>query len=846
MTKLVTITTTSKTARIRDSSGSRSGGGSGSYFQTEPGFIGYAGEGVTSIRRNDGTLLYSKGGGGTLPTQPTGEATIANITTTKEAYANMGVNPYTIKFSPGFIQKANENQIVSSRNYPSLYNYNAKGEVTSINYYEYKNKNQIYAQNPFNQSINSEPDMREGVNFISRNGYTIGEENPYKQQSILYKIGIPNRTYNFKSNGSQFSYPFIPPWKVNPKNSPFQFYVMSPIIEGFNMAESFVMGGAKQLYYPNYSPNKSVKPLIDIGQDKYFRTNLLMDTEMDTDVQNFWTVVGLTTLAYESPVVGGVISTGFLGTGLYMSTKGIMEQNPQKYGTGIVFTVSSIPGTLKLVQRGWTELVGEKVKSSDVFGGRMTGKRIQASSLKESLDVFESEGREYGLKTIISGKGARELLKNPQFVATRKALELPQVRMPSPGRLEVSTGTPGFLRDNTLGLPDETGIYRGGAKGQAGIEDEVIYFAPKGRVNPGFLGLSKQASASPSSISFPDYRGIFSSQPTASNFFVEGYTSYPREIINQPGFAGLNPFIEGTKGTGFLIITKRKELGFQNIQRQMFTPIKTIELKTRTMVKGQYYMEGGTTEMELGGSPGSLFRSIDVGFRERFRYTLVEPKKLLGKEIPFTGELVRLPKYEFVIEKNLMGNKVLNGRNTFSLENIAKRERESSYNYERKKSQSEIKSYTSFKISSSPSREGLSIFSEASKSLPSITSMISSPIQSSISRGRYGSSFKQSISRISTPDISNPKGYSRPSNPPPSIFSVLSSLPIPKGKYNSYTWDLGNKRIEKNSPLQKKFTNNFKVPFMPKYFASIEATAFGIKGRKNTDFTGLELRPIGV
>lgn len=69
---MVIIETKSKTARIRDSSGQRSGGGGGNAgqrFETTGGKLGYA-AGDVEIKDAQGNIVYSSKGGGSAPVQP--------------------------------------------------------------------------------------------------------------------------------------------------------------------------------------------------------------------------------------------------------------------------------------------------------------------------------------------------------------------------------------------------------------------------------------------------------------------------------------------------------------------------------------------------------------------------------------------------------------------------------------------------------------------------------------------------------------------------------------------------------------------------------------------------------
>lgn len=319
----------------------------------------------------------------------------------------------------------------------------------------------------------------------------------------------------------------------------------------------------------------------------------------DDDVQSAMVVEGLLLAGAASPAAAAVIEYGGMAYGLTEIGSGVATRNPTKIGEGTVMFAGSRP--FKKVARVSTELFGTKISAETVFAD-VSGKKATSRTVEESLAQFEA-GR------------------------TRK------------GDLEVVHASDRFIK----------GELGGGPKGAAGVEDPLFYMGPKGRAQMQFTGAGGQSSGS--DVSFNPFQK--EGTPTVSIFTVKGIVRYPRKVIMEPGFTSKSQlaFIEGLKGSGFALMTKRSELGFGAVPRQKFVPKGYLKAWGRSFKPGKATWEPATTESEVGLPTGTLAERIGLGsLKERFRYTVVNQRRLLGFDIPLTGDLVRLPRYRVVFD----------------------------------------------------------------------------------------------------------------------------------------------------------------------------------------------------
>jgi len=218
--------------------------------------------------------------------------------------------------------------------------------------------------------------------------------------------------------------------------------------------ESLIKGAGKTFYAPNYYPES--KPIINIGQSKYFSTGGA-PLYSDPDVQNVALAVALpqskflTTgfFSYQTgksgvefvkePSLKGLINIGVSGVGLFYGTKSVAEA-PR------VGRTEYIRGTEQFMRYGFESkqkqfaLKGEKVPfevkdtSAKAFGGYEKGyvdvfgnpvSDVKVAKVKES---FESKFAPFGKPQVVEGVSTRT-----EYVApVSDAVKSSQVKLAEP------------------------------------------------------------------------------------------------------------------------------------------------------------------------------------------------------------------------------------------------------------------------------------------------------------------------------------------------------------------------------------------------------------------------------
>lgn len=321
-----------------------------------------------------------------------------------------------------------------------------------------------------------------------------------------------------------------------------------------------------------------------------------LELSKDSDVQTTYAAAGFVVLGAAGKVGAVAARTAGVGFGGYEVIKGVNQRDAASIGTGLVLIRTSRP--IAGAKRVGTELFGERILPESI-----TGKPVTSRTVEESLNQF-GEAK--------SSKGTYEVVSA------------------SPNKL--------------------VGEIRAGPKGSAGVEDPGLYVAPKGRANLAFAGI-KEAGNKVESISlFGD-----APRPTVNVFEVQNVVRLPRNAIVEPGFrsARQEAFRAEAAGNAVAVITKRSEIGKGAVERQFFSPLEDVKTGGGLVrEKGKFYREAGTSESEAVIPLGSDYVSSDVGFRQRLRYTIINPRRVAGFDVPFTGELVRVPKYRVVAQQN--------------------------------------------------------------------------------------------------------------------------------------------------------------------------------------------------
>lgn len=362
---------------------------------------------------------------------------------------------------------------------------------------------------------------------------------------------------------------------------------LSPIRGGYKILES-------EFSIRNIKP-QSFTPDLNFRTAKR-RTELFTDP----DVQSAGIVAaGGIGIGFGGATVAKGLQAISFGSGSFLTVKGFVDKDPREVGSGVALIAGSKPilGGKNL----FTRTVGERVPLTELTGGKVTSKTVS-----ESLGQFR--------------KG----------------------RTPS-GDIEVTTVSPDFIKGSKV---------QAGAKGSAGIEDPGLYVAPKGRANLGFAGLQGERGVQSLKFNVPLLSN--NAQPTISNIKVADVVRYPREAIVEPGFTSPKQtrFLqEEALPSGFAVITKRSEVGKGGVSPQLFEPRELIKTDRGLVRKpGSFYREAGTGESEAILPVNTQLGRSDVGLREQFRFTVVRPRTFTtyGRtfEVPFTGEVVRVPRYE--------------------------------------------------------------------------------------------------------------------------------------------------------------------------------------------------------
>ena len=178
---------------------------------------------------------------------------------------------------------------------------------------------------------------------------------------------------------------------------------------------------------------------------------------------------------------------------------------------------------------------------------------------------------------------------------------------------QLSPGTP-ILKDQVIVTHISPSKVKGTIKPspeKVGLEDPVLYVAPKGKGSVHFTGLEME-SATYSLNPFKNLFGI----PSASEIAIKGVKTLPKDVVMTPGFEHLPEFYKGEVGKGYAYITKRSQIGTGDIPRQQFYLSKKTVMSGKVVEPG-WKWEAGTAEGEAG---------IILG--ENLAYT---PKSTIGK-----------------------------------------------------------------------------------------------------------------------------------------------------------------------------------------------------------------------
>lgn len=301
------------------------------------------------------------------------------------------------------------------------------------------------------------------------------------------------------------------------------------------------------------------------------------------------------------PVVGPTLRFGSLALGGYEAYSGYQTADYRRSGRGAFLFASAQP--IKAIQRPFIEIVGRPEPIETYIGGG----KVTASSSQESLRMFEA------------------------------------------GR--TSEGTIKTVHVSEAILSGQT---RAGPKGAAGIEDPGLFVGPFSRANLQFAGLEQGAYSRPSL--FPK---LLPGQASISTIEVGNVRYLPRSVLVEPGFGGpkRQAFIADFGGVNDAFITKRSMLGFGEIPRQRFSPVSNYRSASLTRLTGRTYLEAGTSEAEAVINPGKVLYRVDSGFRDRFSYTIYNQKNVpfTNIKIPFTGDLLRTPKYSIIGNRGGVG-----------------------------------------------------------------------------------------------------------------------------------------------------------------------------------------------
>jgi hypothetical protein len=79
----------------------------------------------------------------------------------------------------------------------------------------------------------------------------------------------------------------------------------------------------------------------------------------------------------------------------------------------------------------------------------------------------------------------------------------------------------------------------------------------------------------------------------------------------------------------------------------MFSPVQDLRTEGGLVrLKGKLYREAGTSETEAVIPTGSVLKRVS-----NKEFTIINQKKFFGRDVPLTGDLIELPKYELVSSK---------------------------------------------------------------------------------------------------------------------------------------------------------------------------------------------------
>lgn len=612
------------------------GGSSGSQFVTTEGSVGYASGGVTEIK------LGSKSSGVTFASEQ---------------------SPVPVSLGVAKLSIAGRNEFTLRDDVQYSIMPQSRGKQAFERGALVQSVKPIQPTSQFNIGGGTK------VNLISSTyGRVIGESNAFTRESVLYpsdRLGTSTRmgavfTPAIISKGSLFSQgvSFV---KGGLKSS----IGFNPV--GYNLLrddsdiktfQAPFKRVANNLFIP-YSESAGNVFLSEF-KNRPLEVNPLKTASRRLNLVKsnspFFIGTGILATGILFPATTPFIEAGIIGQGIYTSFKGLKNQDLSEVLEG-----GFIAGTGGLLGKGkriGVELIGKNIKELNVnskdllditlFGNKkanvikantelvqsdLFGKKVTSKSIKESIAKFEA-GRVFSQVERKSGSGFEII----------SASEIRNLPFKVPSQVEVVTVSPSFLKGPK---------FKSGPKGEAGIEDPIGFAGPKGEANLMFTGLKNTGALKSSELSFSVRDLFFRTEPTINRTFIKDFIEMPKSVRMEAGFGGpkQTAFWKSLEDTGIGALTKRSYVGKGEQPAQWFTPKKTIELRTRTMEAGKPFKESGTNEDELGLF--GAFKRIRGGLREDFAYTIINQKEFFGYKIKFTGDLIRVPKYELLSLKEL-------------------------------------------------------------------------------------------------------------------------------------------------------------------------------------------------
>lgn len=517
------------------------------------------------------------------------------------------------------------------------------------------------------------------------------------------------------------------------------------------------------------------------------------------------------------------------------------------------------------------------------FGGSLLNNPVQTiagipGGIGESLQ--SPRGLAYlGTQATITGKAANIGITQGKnvFVAARSARKIPIEEVTTPGVISGTEPLPlvgsveeslkafrnartpegniGVSTASPKGLAGtEVGVF---GKASAGLEDPGLYVTPKGSTSTYFTGV-KNLEGAASEVSLNPLKGI-GDVPTITNIDVAGVVRYPRGVINQPGFAGLEQFQRDVLAPrGEAVITKRSEIGLGEIGIQQFPATADFQSPGGLNVKkGQMRTEAGTSELEA---------VIPVG--SQFGYKPVEQTGFLGKTFPgikkYSGYTSFGGKNIAIREASVIGvgGERAAGTVPLSASDFMKQiksttsslinQRTSPFGYgvsmSRVSQTRSVPRTQSIIVSSSPISVPSSRVSITSKTSGfSGMSLVSGMLYGSGLSGVSGASPFSGMSGISIPRTPSSPVPSKTSRPPDPIIGHPPSYPgRSKGNLLGGIPAISFPRFEQKPRERPMKMFNFGPRGRGSYSPDLVSRVFNIRGKvsKGRTYTGLETRPL--